>query len=267
MCETTGQQDSAKFASSMIFERQNGEVLCFRFVQVSRSGRQICWFFEDLPCDRWRDWCGSSNISVKMGTQKFWWFQGEGCPRCFVFLKYLFVPCVWEITFSGVSDFEFVSRPWCLESLATPTENQDLHYRISSMEFRANSGVFTTTQTVLCFWGSFVALLVALVNVGDLLLTVGDTTWAGLSFSVLILEFLFSVETPFNLVGESFGWKQSQISSKEIVMNWRPDFPLRVSRLPVISQQFFVDWNPRRWLCCSSCTPTSLVAFYTDSTG
>lgn len=46
-------QDSAKFASSMIFER-------------------------------WRDWCGNSNVSVK---------------------------------------------PWCMESLATPTENQELHYR------------------------------------------------------------------------------------------------------------------------------------------
>ena len=40
MCETTGQQDSAKFASSMIFERQNGEDLS-KFVQVSWSERQI----------------------------------------------------------------------------------------------------------------------------------------------------------------------------------------------------------------------------------
>ena len=78
--------------------------------------------------------------------------------KVFCVFKTVFVSFCVEITFRGVSDFEFVSRPWCLESLATPTENQDLHYRISSTEFRANSGVFATTQTF--FWCSFCALLV-----------------------------------------------------------------------------------------------------------
>lgn len=118
---------------------------------------------------------GETGVAVRTSRsrselRKFWWFQGEGCPRCLCSKKAVFVSfCVWEITFRGVSEFEFVSRPWCLESLATPTENQDLHYRISSTEFRANSGVFATTQT---FFGVPFVLCLSLLGIPP------EPTWA-----------------------------------------------------------------------------------------